>query len=303
MNNKLGFGIWLVFAGAIILLHNLDIIDFNFYAIMKLWPLAIVSVGLSLLLQNRPNGVLISMICNIAICSFLTFKGLTDNETTHKNRISNIDSNEQAQRVAINNEASVESVKLHINGGAAGFKMVKPTDKSKLFAAWTDSPNIRLDLRESGTTNKELFFDAKHDDSRSKKNSIDFSLHSDPLWDLEVNVGAASFKADFSPYRLQNLNINAGASNMSLVFGQPENENTNIEINTGASSVKLEIPDDAAYRVTGKNVISSTKYEGAKKVGNGIYQTPNYNSASKKYDIQLNGAANSISVSTYSFEK
>lgn len=303
MNNKIATGIWLVFTGAVILLHNTNIIHFNFYAILKFWPLAIVSVGISLLLQNRPHGVLISTVCNILICSFLVYKGTTSNHTTYTNDAGGIGIEAKSQHVALNYDASVEQVKLHLTGGAANFKLVAPEDSSKLIAAWTDSPSVGLRLDESGTTERAVVFEAKHNDSRSKKNTVEFYLHPAPLWNMELNVGAVNFKADFSTYRFQALAINAGASNIKLTFGAPALASTKIEVNTGASNVGLRIPEGVAYRVTGKNVMSSTRYEGAEKVSKGVYETKNYHTATLKYDIELNGAANSSSINTYSSEK
>ena len=303
MNNKIATGIWLVFIGAVILLHNTEVIHFNFYAIMKFWPLAIVSVGVSLLLQNRPHGVLISTVCNVLICSFLVFKGTTTSEHTYTNGTAGIGTEAQSQRVAVDYDSNVEQVKLYLNGGAASFHLVTPVDSGKLIAAWTDSPSIGLQIDESGADHKEIVFEAKHRDNRSKKNSIEFYLHPAPLWDLELNVGAANFQADLSTYRLQALAINAGASNMGITFGEPTLEHTKIEINTGASNLKLQIPEGVAYRVVGKNVMSSTRYEGAEKVSKGVYETGNYQNAARKYDIELNGAANSSSINTYSSEK
>lgn len=299
MNNKIATGIWLVFIGAIILLHNMDIIHFNFYAIIKFWPLAIVSVGISLLLQNRPQGVLISTVCNILICSFLVYQGTTAGDRNYANDEAGIDSQAQSQRVALEYNSEIERVKLHLNGGAANFKLVTPEDSTKLIAAWTDSPSVGLKLDESGTREKEIVFEAKHKDSRSKKNTVEFYLNPAPVWDLELNVGAVNFKADFSIYRFQTLAINAGASNIGLTFGEPTLESTKIEINTGASNLNLRLPKDAAYRVVGKNVMSSTQYEGAEKVNKGVYETENYHTAAMKYDIELNGAANSSSINTY----
>ncbi|MFD2742714.1 MULTISPECIES: LiaI-LiaF-like domain-containing protein [Sphingobacterium] len=299
MNNKIATGIWLVFIGAIILLHNMDIIHFNFYAIIKYWPLAIVSVGISLLLQNRPHGVLISTVCNILICSFLVYQGAVGDDRAYTNNEAGIDAKAQNQRVAVDFLPEVEQVKLHLNGGAANFKLVAPEDSTKLIAAWTDSPSVGLRLDESGNTEKEVVFEAKHRDSRSKKNTVEFYLNPTPLWDLEFNVGAVNFKADFSIYRFQSLAINAGASNIGFTFGAPTLENTKIEINTGASNLSLRIPKGTAYRVVGKNVMSSTRYEDAEKVGKGVYETKNYHTATTKYDIEVNGAANSSSINTY----
>lgn len=303
MNNKIATGIWLVFIGIVILLHNTDVIHFNFYAIMKYWPLAIVSVGISLLLQNRPHGVLISTACNILICTFLIIVGMTSNDGPFyrwNNSSYTQNGSSQSQSVHVDNEDNVRNAELDINGGASAFVLAEPNDSSKLFQAWTDGSNIRLKLRESGNAEKKkITLDTDIKGTNNNKNKISFYLNPSPIWDFELNLGAASFNADFSPYRIKSLEINSGASAMDMKFGQPQEGTIDIEINTGASSIDIKLPKDAAYYVESTNVLSSTRFEGAKKIKGGRYMTDNYEQASHRYKIELNGAANSFSISTY----
>lgn len=297
MNNKIATGVWLVFIGIVVLLHNLDIIHFNFYAIIKYWPLAIVSVGISLLLQNRPHGILISTACNILICAFLVIVGTISNDTSHLSGSTHYAQGGQ-QSVHVDKDENIEKAELNINGGAASFKLAASTDSSKLFHAWTDSPNVKLTLKSSGNTKKKITLDT--DIKRNNnKNNIDFYLHPSPIWDLELNLGAASFNADFSPYDLKSLDLNSGASAMNMTFGQPKNGTTNIEINTAASSIAIKVPKGTAYFVESANILSSTKFEGAKKIKGREYATDNYDQETNRYKIELTGAANSFSISTY----
>lgn len=300
MNNKIATGIWLVFIGIVILLHNMDVIHFNFYAIIKYWPLAIVSVGISLLLQNRPNGVLISTACNILICAFLIIIGMTSNDYSHLSRevSSNHNGTSASQAVHVDLEDNIGQAKLNINGGAATFAMVESTDTSKLFQAWTNNPSVQLKLKSSGDETKKITLNTDIK-GNNKNNAISFYLHPSAIWDLEINLGAATFNADFTPYTIQSLEINSGASSMDMKFGQPREGTTDIEINTGASSIDIRLPKGIAYYVEGTNVLSSTRFEGAKRVKKGEYTTDNYGQASHRYKIKLTGAANSFSISTY----
>src|SRR5690606_14216337 len=80
MKNKISTGIWFIFFGSIVLLDNFNIIDFNFYAIMKYWPLMIVSVGISLIFQHKNYGTAVIVFVNLAICIVLAVVGYTSKD-------------------------------------------------------------------------------------------------------------------------------------------------------------------------------------------------------------------------------
>lgn len=301
MNNKISTGIWLIFLGLVILLHNLDIMPFNFYAIVKFWPLALVSLGISLLLQNRPYGSIITAATNLLICIYLLVVGATSHhqrsdqgidlrrETTHDGRYRKQVSTEYRET----NTAAIE-----INGGATKYIVKSAADTTKLFQALTDSPNIHLKLDER--TGNKLGLDMQIKGNISNTDVVELYLHPHPQWDIVFNVGAASVDGDFSGHRFKKFVISSGASSFKIKYGKPTDGISKIEINTAASNIKILLPKDVEYLVKSENVLSSTKINGNKRKGSGSYKTSNYNEATHKYYIEVTGAANSFSLDTYS---
>src|SRR5690606_24495956 len=81
MENKITSGIWFVFIGVVLLLHNLDIIHFNFWATIKYWPLLIIIMGVNLIAQNKLYGNYIKIGCNVLFLGWIFYVGMTASET------------------------------------------------------------------------------------------------------------------------------------------------------------------------------------------------------------------------------
>lgn len=295
MNNKISTGIWFVFLGLIILLHNLDIISFDFYAIIKYWPLALVSVGVSLLLQGKSNGVLISTAVNLSICIFLLVIGTTS--SNHSDTKQHTASYGTDQKSVSTEYHGVPTASIEINGGATKYLIKDLSDTSKLFEAKTAGSNIHLELEEKNDNKLQLDMQVRGNESNSPP--VALSFHQQPHWDITFNVGAVTVEGNLSDHRIKNFVINSGASSFKLKFGKPTDGTGKIEINTAASSIKLLLPQDVEYYVKSENVISSTKIKGKKQKGKGSYKTDNYDRADHKYYIEISGAANSFSLETY----
>lgn len=306
MNNKISAGVWFVFIGLVVLLHNLNVIHFNFYAIIKYWPLALVSVGVSLLLQGKKNGALISTAANILICIFLIIVGTTSNDYSHLEKSRHTVSasyEDDYKTVRASRNPDTRTAEIEINGGAVSYSISDATADGALFEATTSNPGITLTLDEKDGARNALSLDMEIQGERSNKKPIQVRLDSTAIWDITFNVGAVSVDGDFSPYQIQSFGVNSGASSFKLKFGEPQNGITNIKISTAASSIKLSIPKDVAYSVKSENLLSSIKINGAKKKGDGNYQTDGYAEAENKYQIEIVGAANSFALNTYSLKK
>lgn len=302
MKGKISTGIWFIFFGIIALLYNFNVIHFNFWAILPYWPLLVVTLGANLIFQNRKNGTLIMSILNIGICLYLGYVGMTSNE--HFSFLNNIniqnsqDTTGTSQTVSVPFDESIREAKLSINAGALAIVM-DTTNTSDLIIANTTNNNIGLKLLQSDDTSKpKLELNSIIKRENSKNNSVTFALNRNPVWDLDLNIGAASFTANFSHHKFSKMEINSGAASMNIKLGAPSQEISSIEINTAASSCKIQIPKDAACRVETTTLLSSRNLDGFEKNGD-YYQTSNFDTATKKYDITVDGAANSLKISRY----
>jgi len=157
---------------------------------------------------------------------------------------------------------------------------------------------VGLKLVESGDSNSPNLEVNMVIKKEGKNNIATLALNENPIWDIYINMGAATFTGDLSRHKFSNMEINAGAASMTLKLGMPSVENSTIEVNTGASSFVINIPKEAACQVEVSSFLSSKKIEGFDKNGSS-YQTPNFENAEKKYTIHIEGAANSLKINRY----
>ncbi|GGH04685.1 hypothetical protein FAZ19_05465 [Sphingobacterium alkalisoli] len=305
MNSKITTGIWFIFFGIIILLHNFGVVNFNFYAIFKYWPLIIVAIGANLILQNRKFGTLITSIINVAICIFLMIIGLTSSEKFSFNNFANINIENSNDTLGLQQVVSlpftddIQKVGFEVNAGATAL-LLDSHPSEELIKASSPSGNMGLKLKVTGENpleKIELINKIKNDSSPG--NTINFALNKNPIWNMEFNIGASSFKGDLSAYKLAYLSINSGAASIDLTFGQPNVGITTIEINTAASSCKIQLPKSAACMIENDSFLSGKKFKGLDIKEGNKHKTTNFDNEENKYIIKITGAANSLSINRF----
>ncbi len=301
MRGKISTGIWFIFWGTVVLLYNFDIISFNFWAILPYWPLLIIAIGAGLIFQNKKNGALIVSTINIGLCIFIGYIGMTSDKKvniSNSMNFSNVsnDTTGTSSHFSTPYDKGIKSAKLIVNGGALALK-IGNNSSDYLFEA-TSSEFTGLKLQRTGDNESPVLELSSVIKQEGKNNKADITLNINPIWDLELNLGAAKLNADFKNHKISNLEINAGAASMNLALGMPVSEQSNIEVNTAASSLNISIPAAAACRVEMSTILSSRKLAGFEKKGD-YFQTPNYDSASLKYNINIDGAANSLKINRY----
>jgi hypothetical protein len=125
------------------------------------------------------------------------------------------------------------------------------------------------------------------------------SLNSNPVWKLNIDVGAAESEFDLKSYKVEDLDINIGAASLKILLGDLL-DSAKVDIDAGASSVEILIPDNVGCEVNIDIVLSSRKLDGFKKVEDDIYQTENFNSSSKKIFMNIDTRVSSVKIKRYS---
>src|SRR5690606_38962199 len=155
MENKITSGIWLVFIGLVLLLHNLEIIDFNFWATIKYWPLLIILVGINLIAQNKTYGSYIKIGCNVLFLGWILYVGVsapttswTEHLFNNKNiRINNIDDSEpMSNEVHTAFDTTVKESILEFNGGAGKFEM-RAQESAHLISAKAKTNDMGMNMK------------------------------------------------------------------------------------------------------------------------------------------------------------
>jgi len=97
---------------------------------------------------------------------------------------------------------------------------------------------------------------------------------------------------------VKKLSIQGGAASYDVKLGQPL-KNTDIEIQTGAASVTIRIPQNAACHITTETGLSSKNFDGFNKKDDDGYETPGFDKAANQIKISIEGAMSDFKVIRY----
>ena len=197
---------------------------------------------------------------------------------------------------------SIKTASLNFSGGAGGFKMLTPTDKLLDFITEGVRENFNLE-RNDLDSHSEINFEMKSNHSiklgkNNYKNNVELSLNSNPEWDLNFDVGAASLDLDLTQYKVNNLDIDMGAAALNVKFGNLADV-TRFKLDAGASDIDILIPDSVGCEIKSDAALSSKNYEGFSKVSKDLYRSENFDKFSKKIYIDIDCGVSSIDVKTY----
>jgi hypothetical protein len=310
--DKIFWGILFVFIGGIFLLENFGIIDFSWYYIWRLWPLALILIGLNILLSrvNSKIGIIATVVITVIALGFVTFKGLK-NDGNHSNWT--FSENDEAETTSLNGEASsstfvedydakYKTATLNIKGGASQFEIKNTTDK--LFQSDLKETNTRYYLRKTDTdTGVVLDFNSKdkkggYSFQNNEFSEVEMMLNTQPIWDVNLVMGAGSVDFDLSAFKIKSINLKGGAASFDLKIGDLLNQ-VNLVAETGVAEVKIEVPESMGCQITTSTGLSSKDFQGFIKKNNGIYETSNYKTATKKVNIILKGGLSDLNVNRY----
>jgi hypothetical protein len=310
---KLTWGLVLLGIGALFLLQNLGVLNFYWGSVWRLWPLIIVIIGINLVLPKNIVGNLLSVLIILGAFFFLVFIGsspdksitrmLGNGDTTDVKGMvyERTDRNGKPWQVfAQDFRDSVETVNLKISGGAIAYKIGPPTDQH-LFYAETEreiTKNIMVYHASKGVATIMFSIDSlsqRISNLDRVKNFTNINLHPLPVWNLKLNLGAGSADFDLSGNKIQKMDVNCGAASFTALLGAPL-EKSLISIDSGAGSVKVQIPSTAPCILHVKTGLSSRDFPGFKKVDNHTFQTPGFSADVPHYVINLKGGLSSFTV-------
>lgn len=117
-------------------------------------------------------------------------------------------------------------------------------------------------------------------------------------WDVEIHDGASRLTADLRGLELRSFEVSGGASRVELTLPPPAGP-VPVRVLSGASNVTIHRPEGVAARVRvgggSTNLAFDDQRFGA--VGGEVsLQSPDYESASDRYDITITGGTSSLTV-------
>lgn len=158
---------------------------------------------------------------------------------------------------------------------AAGKFLIGPGKDNNLSCFHNHSNILSYSLssteyKDKTSLNLELLDNSVNNIERSAPYEI--SLHSAPIWDLEIEAGASSITLDGSKLKIRDMNITGGAASMDITIGELEKE-VNIDIFSGVSNLIVRIPKDAYCEIHPTTALNSRRFVDFKKRNDGVYVT------------------------------
>jgi len=336
-NDKLIPGLILVLIGLVILLDNFGYIDFRWGNLWHLWPMFLIIAGVNLVFAHNKTPLATMLKVGVVIVGFAlllfgrfgdrmglpmyySFHNDNDRDNNDKDDDDNDDDDDDdTTATAKNGIVQVESnngfntpytadakiAQLNISGGGTEYLLSDTTNQ--LFKADTKEHFGKYEFshRNEGST---YILDFKMKDKKGghfnwsngddKSNSATFKLNPNPVWDITVETGATSLNFDLTKFKIRTLKLSGGAASFDVKLGQPQ-ASTNVEVSTGMASVNINIPQNAACRIKTDSGLSSTDFDGFTKKDDDTYETPGYETAANKINININGGISDFNVHRY----
>lgn len=304
-NKNVFWGVFFISIGIFILINNLTSYHFYYEEVWKVWPVALILLGISMLIRHELIrsalvGLTAFTLAFAIYSSFITGFDFFDDHVTY---FEDYDGDNEykgkynVQRFSEEFDSTIKTATFNFDAGAGSFAIMDTTNN--LMIAKTEGIG-NYSLSRSGDTEsvsldlsmKDKHFSFEHG---KIKNKVGIKLNPNPLWDININAGAANIDLDFSNYKVRNLDIGMGAASLDIILGMPEKE-TNLILDAGVSSIDIVIPENAGCEIRTDIALSSKNFAGFKEVRDDVYETENFKKADKKIYIELKTGVSSISV-------
>lgn len=318
--NKIIKGLILLFIGIIFLANTLDILEWSVWSnILKLWPLLLVSLGLSLLFRGKslsfmgPLIIFLGIILGVGASYMgINFEGEIVKEVKTLSReivieIEKIPETEVAPEAEITPETEVAletkeypeieraSIELKLDLG----KLTISESTPLLYECISQYRYKEFEPFEKFShTEKEAHILIYHSPviksriSNNIKNYWQLKLNNRIIYDLSIKTGAINTDCNLSGFKVEKLFIESGASNINLVLPKYDSK---IIIKTGVSNIDIAIPKNVGATVSIDSGIATKNLDDFIKL-NGKYISNNYNTAEFKLDMEIDCGVSRINI-------
>ena len=129
-------------------------------------------------------------------------------------------------------------------------------------------------------------------------NKATIKLNPNPMWDINIEMGAGTAKLNLTPFKIRNLHIKGGAASFKVKLGKP-GQRTNVSVETGVSEIEVSVPAAAACKINVESGLSSKDFKGFIKNDDGSFSTENYEGAPNPIVLNLKGGLSEFKVNRY----
>jgi len=294
---KRSFSVWRIFFGAIIIFFGLQLLAANYgwdwswsINVIKLWPVFIILIGLSMLMRGHAISTWLGGIIAVVIIAGAMVLSVTDGERFHRQTTTTpIDIVAETTATEAEIELELGAAKVDLTGGSTKFLTgTHISNMTDLTTSSTLSGTIqRVKLEQSG---RGWFFFG------GMKNTFDLAVADAFPLTLTMDSGASDLDLDLRTVPLKRFNLNSGPATVDLRLGDRSDMST-IDIDAGASTITVILPRSVGATVTIDGGATTRHLaDELKKIDEDRYETDGYATATKKLDLKIDSGASTITV-------
>ncbi|MBN1637784.1 MAG: hypothetical protein JW866_02370, partial [Ignavibacteriales bacterium] len=117
-------------------------------------------------------------------------------------------------------------------------------------------------------------------------------------WNLQLNIGVSKSYLDLREFCIGEVELNTGITNIFLKLGD-KSDYSEINVEMGVSMLEIQIPKSSGCRINYDLHVVDSNIDGFEKKDSEVYLTENFEAATKKIDINVEGGVTSFKVIRY----
>ncbi len=292
----------LIGAGIVFLLNNMGRLDWSVWdTLFRLWPVLLIAIGLDILVGRRfPLGSLLLGLLLIAVLVLAVQGALPQTVTANALTVDRTET--LSEDLKGNTRANVE---IRFGAGYLNVDALSEGSPQLAQGSLDMSRNESLNKSYSGTGGSGIL----RIESRgiwnlgpgawttSNKKRWSVSLNRDIPLDLSIGTGAGQSNLDLTALNLTSFDLNGGVGQVTIKL--PMHGRYSVKIDGGVGQVVLMFPQGVAARVHVNTGLGGVKTQGFNQVGKD-YTTGNFNTATDRADVQVDGGVGEIVLKTLS---
>ena len=321
-SRNLFIGILVLFTGVVALLSVLGVIEFHWTILWRLWPMFLIIAGIALLPINDyvKGAILVGALgigCLLYQAELKHYEGNVvtrffkrhftqwdwddEDPADDEDRSSDVPDFLPEQHFS-EPFRGVERASMEVDFGAGDLEILSPC--AEMAKVDIESDFVRYSFKTEESGEKAAFYltgkgETKHLHKRKdNKNDIELALCDHPVWDFNLDMGAASADLDFSPYKMEHIEVNGGACELDLKLGD-HGCDTKVVINTGASDIEISVPSSMDCEVQLESAITGKEFLGFEKVEKGLWRSSGFGQSEHRITIEISCAMSNISIERY----
>ncbi len=292
--------ILLIAAGVFFLLSNMGLISWSFWdAIWRLWPIALIAVGLDLLIGRR--SLLASLIVAIVTIGMLVagFFWLDSGPAaggeitdTIGESLSGAESAEVTLDFGVG-RATLGALPAGSDSLVEG-SIERPDDRgARVEQSYEVDGGVAIyELRTEGSFQIIPFFGPPDDNW-----FWDLQLNPDVPMDLTVNTGVGETTLDLRALTLSDLHVDTGVGETTVIL--PGGGQLEASVNGGVGELIIEIPDGIPARIDVDTGLGATDVSGDFEQDGDVFTSPGYEDAPDRITLEIDAGVGQVTVRPY----